>query len=76
MFLNGNPHDGVVIPQSSGTHELEILKIPQNSCHFLSFQKECTLGLHFISKLKIDNFLTVIPFEKLGKMSPLLKLKP
>jgi hypothetical protein len=26
--------------------------------------------------LKIDNFLTVIPFEKLGKMSPLLKLKP
>jgi hypothetical protein len=37
MFLNGNPHDGVAIPQSSGTHKLAILKLPQNSCHFPRF---------------------------------------
>jgi hypothetical protein len=64
MFLNGNPNDGVAIPQSSGTHKLVILKLPQKLCHFLSFQKACTLGLHFISKLKINSFLTIIPFEK------------
>lgn len=29
MFLNGNPHEGVAIPQNSGTHKLAILKLPQ-----------------------------------------------
>ncbi len=76
MFLNRNPHNGIAIPQNSRTHKLAIKKNPQNLCHFPSFQKECTLDLHFISKLKINSFKTIIPFEKPRKLSPLLKMKP